>query len=149
MRGRGIGWDYLHVAVDDHSRFAFVQVHGDERGETCARFLGDAIAFFADRGVTIERVMTDNAKNYTISRAFQAALGSARHLRTRPFRPQTNGKAERFNRTMLTEWAYARIYTTNNERLDALGPWLNDYNYRRTHSGIGNHPPISRLPSTT
>jgi transposase InsO family protein len=149
VRGRGIGWDYLHVAVDDHSRFAFVQVHGDERGETCAQFLRDAMAFFADHDVTIERVMTDNALNYTVSRAFHTALGSARHLRTRPFRPQTNGKAERFNRTLLTEWAYARTYTTNQERLDALGPWLEDYNYRRTHSGIGNHPPASRLPSTT
>lgn len=146
-KGR-IGYDYLHVAIDDHSRFVFVQVHADERGETCAQFWVDAVAFFAQHGITVERVMTDNAKNYTLSRAFQAALGTARHLVTRPYRPQTNGKAERFNRTLLDEWAYARAYRTNRERLTELDAWLTDYNWRRPHTALGNAPPASRLPST-
>jgi transposase InsO family protein len=107
------------------------------------------VAFFAAHGIAIERVMTDNAKNYIISRAFQAALGDARHLRTRPHRPQTNGKAERFNRTLLDEWAYARAYQTNDDRLTALDERLNDYNWNRPHTAIGNQPPASRLPSTT
>jgi transposase InsO family protein len=144
-----VGYDYLHVAVDDHSRVAFVEAHRDERGETCAEFLRHAFAFFADHGVAIERVMTDNAKNYVISKVFQAALGDRRHVVIRPYRPQTNGKAERFNRTLLTEWGYARAYTTNAERLGALTAWLDDYNWHRPHSGIGNHPPATRLPSTT
>lgn len=148
-RKRGAGFDYLHVAIDDHSRFAFVQVHPDERGETCARFLIDALAFFADHGIAIERVMTDNAKNYTLSKSFQAALGTAAHRLTRPYRPQTNGKAERFNRTLLDEWAYQRDYNSNAERLQALTVWLEDYNWHRPHSSIGNHPPATRLPSTT
>ena len=149
-RGHGrVGYDYLHVAVDDHSRVAFVEAHRDERGETCAAFLTNAIAFFAAHGVAIERVMTDNAKNYVLSQKFQAALGQRRHVVIRPYRPQTNGKAERFNRTMLTEWGYARPYATNTERLDALTIWLDDYNWHRPHSGIGNRPPASRLPSTT
>jgi len=149
-RGFGkAGYDYLHVAVDDHSRYAFVQVHPNERGETCAQFLTDALAHFAELGISVEHVMTDNAKNYVLAKVFKAALGEIRHLVTRPYRPQTNGKVERFHRTMLTEWGYAKTYNTNDERLATLRPWLEDYNYRRTHSGIGNQPPASRLPSTT
>ncbi len=143
------GYDYLHVAVDDHSRVAFVQIRPDEKGTTCAEFLTEAIAFFDDLGVTVERVMTDNAKNYVISRAFQAALGDRKHQRIRPHRPQTNGKVERFNRTLTAEWAYARAFTSNDERAATLDDWVRDYNYNRTHSAIGNHPPASRLPSTT
>jgi transposase InsO family protein len=148
-RKRGAGYDFLHVAVDDHSRFAFVAAHPDERGDTCARFLADATAFFARHGVTIEAVMTDNARNYTTSKLFQAELGTRNHLVTRPYRPQTNGKAERFNRTMAEEWAYIQPYQSNAERLAALPLWLEDYNWSRTHSAIGNRPPASRLPSTT
>lgn len=146
---RGKGYDYLHVAVDDHSRIAFVQIHPDERGTTCARFITDAFAFFDELGITVERVMTDNAKNYTLSAAFQAALGDRRHKTTRPYRPQTNGKAERFNRTLLEEWAYDRVFTSNDERAGTLDDWLRDYNWKRAHSSLGNHPPASRLPSTT
>jgi transposase len=136
FRGRGhgtprshAGYDYVHQVVDDMSRVAFVEVFGDERGPTCARFLRDAAAWFARHGVRIERVMTDNARNYTLSRDFQAALVEvgARHKRTRFHRPQTNGKSERFNRTMLDEWAYARPYATNDERLFALPGFVDHY----------------------
>ncbi len=140
------GFDYLHVAVDDHSRFAYVEVHADEKGETCAGFLERTKDRFAEMGVDVERVMTDNARNYTTARVFQRALGRIRHLTTRPYRPQTNGKAERFNRTLADEWAYDRPYTSNAERLAALEAFPVDYNYVRTHSSIGNKPPASRLP---
>lgn len=140
------GYDYLHVAIDDHSRYAYVEVLGDEKGPTCAGFLARATAHLAGLGVEVEGVMTDNALNYVRSEAFQRALGSSRHLTTRPYRPQTNGKAERFNRTLADEWAYDRPYNSNAERTAALKDFLIDYNYERTHSGIGNRPPVSRLP---
>ena len=145
----GGGYDYVHVAIDDHSRIAFVQIRPDEKGTTCAEFVTDAFGFYDQLGISVERVMTDNAKNYTISAAFQAALGDRAHKRTRPRRPQTNGKAERFNRTLTSEWAYARVFTSNKERANTLDEWVHDYNWNRAHSGIGNHPPMSRLPSTT
>lgn len=140
------GFDYVHVAIDDHSRVAYVEVHPDERGETCAGFLERTREHFAALGVPIERVMTDNARNYVTAHVFRRALGHIRHLRTRPYRPQTNGKAERFNRTLVEEWAYDRPYSSNAERLAALEDFIFDYNYVRTHSGIGNQPPASRLP---
>lgn len=146
---RRTGYDYLHVAIDDHSRIAFVQARPDEKGSTCAAFITDAFAFFAELGITVERVMTDNAKNYTLSRDFQTALGDRKHKTTRPYRPQTNGKVERFNRTLTSEWAYARAFTSNTERLSTLDDWLIDYNWHRAHSALGNQPPASRLPSTT
>ena len=154
FRGRGggtprshRGYDYLHGAIDDMSRVAYVEVFDDERGPTCARFLRDAGAFFASLGVRIERVMTDNARNYTASRAFAAAMDElgARHLRTPPFRPQPNGKSERFNRTMLDEWAYARPYGSNEERLQALGAWLQHYNHSRPHTALGGLAPMEVL----
>ena len=144
-----IGFDYLHVAIDDHSRFAYVEVHPDERGDTCGAFMERAIERFDRLGVRVDAVMTDNALNYVRASRFQRALGVARHLVTRPYRPQTNGKAERFNRTMLDEWAYQRPFASNHERTEALWEFLEDYNWRRTHSAIGNRPPASRLPSTT
>ena len=146
---RGLGYDYLHVAVDDHTRIAFVQIRPDEKGTTCAAFLTDAFAFFDQLGVSVERVMTDNAKNYVLSRAFQTALGERSHKRIRPHRPQTNGKAERFNRTLLQERAYARVFASNAERAATLDDWLHDYNWQRAHSALDNNPPISRLRSTT
>ena len=144
---RGAGYDYLHVAIDDMSRVAYVGVFGDERGTTCARFVLDAAAFFASHGVRIERVLTDNAKNYVQSFAFADALAElgARHKRTRPFRPQTNGKAERFNGTLLTEWAYVRRYDTNQARLDALPAFIAYYNERRPHRSLDGQSPMTVL----
>ena len=146
-RSKGGGYDYLHVAVDDMSRVAYVAPLADERGTTCARFLLDAAAFFAGHGVRIERVLTDNAKNYTLSKAFAAALEDigARHKVTRPFRPQTNGKAERFNQTLLREWAYVRRYDTNQARLDALPGFVDDYNERRPHGSLDGQSPMTVL----
>ena len=141
------GLDYLHVAVDDHSRYAYVAVLPDERGPSCAAFLTQALAAFGRRGVRVRGVLTDNAKAYTVSRDFRgvaAAAGVAlRH--TRPYRPQTNGKAERFIQTLQNEWAYARPYRSNAERLHQLPRWLYRYNARRPHGGIGGAVPASRL----
>ena len=139
----GLGYDKLHIAVDDHSRLAFIQVHADETGPTCAKFMADAVAWFAEQGIVIERVMTDNAKNYTISRDFQSVLRDhrIRHTRIRPFRPQTNGKVERFNRTLVDEFAYARTFTSNTARLDALPRWVRYYNTRRRHTSLEGHTP--------
>jgi transposase InsO family protein len=146
-RSYGGGYDYLHVAIDDMSRVAYVAALTDERGPTCARFLLDAAAFFASHGVRIERVLTDNARNYTMSHAFAAALDEirARHKRTRPFRPQTNGKAERFNGTLLTEWAYVRRYDTNQARLDALPGFVDHYNRARPHGSLAGQSPMTVL----
>jgi len=143
LRGR-LGYDKLHIAVDDHSRLAFVQAHADERGPTCAAFLADAIGWFAGQGIgVVEAVMTDNARNYTDARVFQDALAAAgaRHIRIRPFRPQTNGKVERFNRTLVEEFAYARAFTSNQQRLDALPRWVRYYNTHRRHTALDGHTP--------
>ena len=142
-----LGYDFLHVAVDDHSRVVYVESLNDEKGDTCAGFLARAVAWFADHDVTVERVMTDNARNYRTSRVFQQALADAgiRHLLTRPYRPQTNGKAERFNQTLLNEWAYDQLYPSNQQRLDSLPTWLHDYNWHRLHTEVDG-PPATRLP---
>jgi len=141
------GFQYLHVAVDDHSRFAFAEVLPDERGETTARFLEHAVLAFAQTGIRIERVLTDNAFNYRLSRDFLAAADShgIALRRTQPYRPQTNGKAEAFNKTIQREWAYRRPYTSEAERLAALPAFLTDYNFVRPHTALGNRPPASRL----
>jgi transposase InsO family protein len=142
-----VGYDYLHVAVDDNSRVAFVQALADEKAPTCAQFIREATAYFAAHGVTIERVMTDNARNYTPSTVFKKALADLGigHRRTRLYRPQTNGKAERFNRTLLEEFAYKTLFTSNDQRLQALGPWLDSYNGARPHTAIGGLTPLQRL----
>lgn len=140
---RSRGMSYVHSAVDAHSRLAFSQVLDDERGPTCAAFWQDAAAFFAGHGITVEAVLTDNAKNYT-GLDFAGALAGIQHRRIRPYRPQTNGKVERFNRTLLDEWAYVRVYASDEERTAALDDWLHLYNHHRGHTAIGG-PPISRI----
>jgi len=150
-RGHGLGFDYVHSAVDDHTRLAYTEIHPDERGTTCAGFLTRAAAFFAAHGIEpIQRVMTDNAFAYRHSHAFAAALATlgARQVFIRPHCPWTNGKVERFNRTLLREWAYAQPFTSNRQRAQALTDWLAYYNHRRRHSGLGGLPPISRLSTT-
>lgn len=147
----GRGYDFLHVAVDDHSRLAHVEVLADERGTTCAGFLARAAERFAESGICrIERVMTDNAWGYTHSRDFQAVLDAigAVHRPIPPYRPQLNGKAERLNRTLLEEWAYVRLYRSNQARIAALPRWLETYNHRRPHTALGGLPPISRVSTT-
>lgn len=146
-----LGFDYVHVAVDDHSRLAFAQILPDEKGTTCAAFLAAAAEFFARHGIPIREVMTDNAKNYTISAAFQAQLQAlgAKHITTRPHCPWQNGKAERFNRTMQEYWAYRAPYVSNQHRAEALAPWLEHYNYARPHTACGGRPPISRVSPTS
>jgi transposase InsO family protein len=146
-RGRGIGYDYIHSAVDDRSRVAFSQILPDEQATTAARFLVEAAEFFADHGVRIQRVLTDNAKAYTESVLFAetaAGLG-IRRKRTRPYRPQTNGKVERFNRTLLEEWAYARLYRSTDERRRAFARWLRFYNHRRPHTALDGLTPMAAL----
>ncbi len=142
----GGGHDYVHVAVDDHSRFAYAEALPDQKGPTTADFLVRAVLAFAELGVSVERVLTDNGGCYR-SRAFAKAASELGVMlrRTRPFRPQTNGKAEAFNKTLQREWAYQRVYRSNAERLQALTTFLNDYNYVRPHTSIGNRPPASRL----
>ncbi len=142
----GAGWENAHVAVDDHSRVAFVEVLYNEGQHTCTQFLINAVEFFRQRGVTIERVMTDNGSGYRSKRFNRVCrqLG-IRHLYTKPYTPQTNGKAERFIRTLKERWAYARCYRTSARRTRALRPWLNHYNHHRPHAGIGMNPPISRI----
>ena len=145
-RDRGtIGWEYVHVAIDDYSRLAYAEVLPDERATTAIAFLHRALAFFARHGIHVERVLTDNGSAYRSAMHALAcrALG-IRHLRTRPRRPQTNGKAERFIRTLLTGWAYGAIYRSSRERTAALDGWLWHYNHRRRHSALGRQPPVSR-----
>jgi len=141
-----VGWDYVHIAIDDCTRLAYAEVLADERATTAVAFLGRALAFYARHGITVQRVMTDNGSAYraAIHALACRALG-IRHLRTRAYRPQTNGKAERFIRTMLAGWAYGAIYGSSRERTTALDGWLWTYNHRRRHSAIGRQPPITRL----
>ena len=143
---RRVGWEYCHVAIDDTTRLAYVEILDDERGPTCASFLRRAISWFASRGVPVQRVMTDNGGGYR-SKAHAAACAQLRirHLRTRPYRPRTNGKAERFIQTLQREWAYAAAYETSFQRRRALLPWLDYYNMRRPHAALGHKPPASRL----
>jgi transposase InsO family protein len=140
------GWDYCHVAVDDTSRLAFVEILDDERGVTCVGFLRRAIAWFATQGVIVQRIMTDNGSGYRAKvHADAVAELEVRHLRTRPYRPRTNGKAERFIQTLQAEWAYAANYQNHHHRASALGPWLEYYNRRRPHSALGHNTPASRI----
>jgi len=147
-----IGFDYVHSMVDDFSRLAYSEILPDEKGSTCAGFLLRGAEFFAEHGIDrIERVMTDNAFGYRLSNDVAAALQEldARHVLIRPHCPWQNGKVERFNRTLQTEWAYRQVFTTNDERRDALAPWLNYYNTQRRHSALEGLPPISRVSPTS
>lgn len=140
------GWDFVHIAIDDCTRLAYAEVLSDEKGTTAVGFLRRAIAFFKRHGIVVESVLTDNGSPY-ISAVHAVACRTLglRHLRTRPRRPQTNGKAERFIRTMLGGWAYGAIYTSSADRTAALDGWLWHYNHHRRHSALGHKPPIARL----
>lgn len=144
----GIGWEYVHVAVDDHSRLAYVEVLANQLGPTCAAFLARAVAWFAARGIRVHRVMSDNGSGY-VSRVFRATCAALhlRHLRTRAYTPRTNGKAERFIQTLLREWAYAEPYASSRERRRHLRPYLQYYNRQRPHASLGYQAPWSRLTS--
>ena len=143
------GYLFLHHAVDDCTRLAYSERLPDERKESAAAFWRRACAFFAEHGITVEALMTDNGACYR-SRLFAAALGtSVKHRRTRPFRPQTNGKVERFNRTLAAEWAYARPYTSEAERQTAYADWLHHYNHHRPHTGLGGSTPAQRVHNLT
>ena len=141
----GRGYSFIHHAVDDHSRLAYSEILTDEKKETAAEFWQRANAFFADHDITVLRVITDNGSCYR-SKAFDEALGPGiKHKFTRPYRPQTNGKVERFNRTLEAEWAYAAAYDSDEARAATYQHWIHDYNHHRPHSGIGNKPPITRV----
>jgi transposase InsO family protein len=142
-----LGYDFVHAVVDDHSRLAYVEIHADERAATCTAFFERALAFFAAHGIRPKRVMTDNAFAYIHSRALSELLArhGIRHLLTRPHRPRTNGKVERFHQTMAREWAYGLVYRSHRERAAALPHWLDHYNTRRPHSSLGGRAPTSRV----
>jgi transposase InsO family protein len=152
VKARGIGYDYVHAAVDDHTRMAYAEILPDEKGATCAGFLTRAAAWFAENGIpTIARVMTDNAWAYRRSKHFRQAAADLTAVQkfTKPHCPWTNGKVERFNRTLQTEWAYRRVYLSNTSRADAFAPWLNEYNYDRPHTAAGGRPPATRVSPTS
>ncbi|GAA4640393.1 IS481-like element ISMsm9 family transposase [Actinoallomurus vinaceus] len=146
----GAGYSYIHTAVDDHSRLAYSEILPDERKHTAAAFWTRAQAFFTSCGITVTRVLTDNGSCYK-SHPWRDTLATAgiTHKRTRPYRPQTNGKVERFNRTLLEEWAYARPYRSETERRNAFPDWLHTYNHHRGHTALGGQPPASRVPNLT
>ncbi|HVM08024.1 MAG TPA: IS481 family transposase [Acidimicrobiales bacterium] len=147
---RPIGYCYVHSAVDDHSRLAYSEIHDDERGCTAAGFWTRARAFFAAHGIAVRAVLTDNGSCYRSSDWIQAVVdGGAMPRYIRPYRPQTNGKVERFNRTLLDEWAYVRKYSSEAERRRRLDSWLHIYNHHRCHTALGGHPPITRVDNVS
>lgn len=156
VHGRGglkkarLGYDYVHSAVDDHSRLAYSEILDDERGASCAAFLDRALAFFAAHARPVERIMTDNALAYRHSHDWRAVVDhwGVRQIFIKPHCPWTNGKVERYNRTLQTEWAYRQPWTSNQQRRRALTRWLRHYNHRRPHTALGGLPPISRLSTT-
>ncbi len=144
-RRRRTGWEYVHIAIDDATRLAFAEVLTDETGPTAVGFLRRTINFYARHGITVQAVITDNGSAYiSVLHALACRALGIKHLRTRPRRPQTNGKAERFIRTLLAGWAYGAIYRNSTERSGALDGWLWYYNHHRKHSALGNHPPITK-----
>ena len=142
-----VGYDFAHAIVDDHSRLAYVELHDDERAQTVTAFVKRALAWFEERGVRAKRLMSDNAFAYVHNRSLRELLAvhGVRHLTTEPYRPQTNGKVERFHQTMSREWAYGLAYRSHRHRNAALPHWLRHYNERRPHSSLGDRPPISRV----
>jgi len=143
---RRVGYAYIHSAVDDHSRLAYSEVLPDERGTTAAAFWDRAHAWFTTQGVTVKAVLTDNGSAYRSALfASRCAASSVTQRFTRPYRPQTNGKVERFNRTLLEEWAYVRVYRSESSRTEALARWLHQYNLHRGHTALGGLPPVSRV----
>jgi len=147
---RMTGWEYVHIAIDDCTRLAYAEVLGDEKATTVIAFLRRAVAFYARHGITVEQLLTDNGPGYRSAiHAIACRALHIRHLRTRAYRPQTNGKAERFIRTMLGGWAYGAIYRTSTERTAALDGWIWWYNHRRRHSALGHQPPVARLTERT
>jgi transposase InsO family protein len=144
-RRHSVGWEFVHIAVDDYSRLAYAEVLQDEKAVSAIGFLRRALAFFRRYGIRVERLLTDNGSAYvSVKHALACRSLGIRHLRTRPYRPQTNGKAERFIRTLLSGWAYGAIYGSSSERSAALDGWLWHYNHRRRHSALGRQPPVSR-----
>lgn len=150
FRGRGIGYDFVHSLVDDHSRYAYSEVLPDETGLTTAGFLDRALDAFAQAGITVERLMSDNHLSYSRSHDVRDILAARgiRHVFIRPHCPWQNGKVERFNKTLQTDWAYRQPFTSNQARADALAPWLDHYNTERRHTALGGKPPTSRLSPT-
>jgi transposase InsO family protein len=140
------GWDRVHVCVDDATRLAYVEVLPDEKTKTVVGFLRRAVGFYRSHGIVVEGLMTDNGPAYrSTAHSLACRAMGIKHIRTRPYRPQTNGKAERFIRTMLREWAYAAVYGSSAERAAALSGWVERYNFRRRHGALGHQPPIARL----
>jgi transposase InsO family protein len=149
-RRKTVGWEFVHIAIDDCSRLAYAEVLPDEKATTAAGFLRRAMAFYRRYGIEVEQLMTDNGGAYiSIVHALACRALGIRHLRTRPYRPQTNGKAERFIRTLLGGWAYGAIYRSSAERSRGLDGWLWHYNHHRRHSALGHKPPIASLNERT
>jgi transposase InsO family protein len=149
-QAHSLGWEFVHIAIDDCTRLAYVEVLSDEKPTTAIAFLRRAVAFYRRYGITVERLLTDNGNPYRSTMHAIACRGMGiRHQRTRPYRPQTNGKAERFIRTLLGGWAYGALYRNSTERAAALDGWLDYYNHRRRHSALGHKPPIARLNERT
>jgi transposase InsO family protein len=140
------GYHFLHTAIDAHSRLAYSELLTDERKETASAFWVRANTWFTECGIIVRKVLTDNGSCYR-SHVFGEAIGDIEHRRTRPYRPQTNGKVERFHRTLADEWAYARLYTSDAERCDEFPRWLHTYNYHRGHTALGGQPPATRVPN--
>jgi len=142
-----VGYDFIHAVIDDHSRLAYVELHSDQRAPTVTGFVERALHFYESHGIQVKRLMTDNALSYVRNRSLRDLLASRqiRHLTTKPYRPRTNGKVERFHQTMAREWAYGVIYSSHRHRNQALPHWLSYYNERRPHSSLGDLPPISRV----
>ena len=146
QRSRGVGWEFVHICVDDATRLAYAEVLDDERATTCIAFLMRCLRFYRRHGITVERLMTDNGSAYRSTvHAIACRALKIKHTRTKPYRPRTNGKAERFIRTLLSGWAYGAIYRNSAERTNALSGWLDEYNYRRPHGALSHKPPAARL----